>query len=69
MRRQKVTHVFFETLVNTKLAATLAREVGARTLVLNPIEGLTAEQAAAGQTYVTLMDANLANLRTALGCR
>jgi zinc transport system substrate-binding protein len=69
MRRQKVTHVFFETLVSSRLAETLAREVGARTLVLNPVEGLTAEEAAAGRTYVTLMDANLANLRTALGCR
>jgi zinc transport system substrate-binding protein len=69
MRRQHATHVFFETLVSTKLAETLAREVGARTLVLNPVEGLTREEAAAGKTYVSLMQANLANLRIALGCR
>jgi zinc transport system substrate-binding protein len=68
-RRAGVTHVFFETLVTSKLADTLAREVGATALVLNPVEGLTKEQDAQGMTYVQLMDANLANLRTALGCR
>ena len=32
-------YIFFETLVSPRLAETLAREIGARTLVLNPIEG------------------------------
>jgi zinc transport system substrate-binding protein len=68
-RRHKVEYIFFETLVSPKLAETLAREVGARTLVLNPIEGLTPEEAAAGKDYVALMEQNLGNLRTALACR
>ena len=49
-------------------AETLAREVGAQTLVLNPIEGLTKDEQAAGKGYVELMEDNLKNLRTALGC-
>jgi zinc transport system substrate-binding protein len=68
-RRRGVTVIFFETLVSPRLAETLAREIGARTLVLDPIEGLTKEEAAAGKDYVALMDDNLANLRTALQCR
>ncbi len=68
-RQRKVEAVFFETLVNRRLADTLAREVGARTLVLNPIEGLTREEAAAGKGYLDLMAVNLANLREGLGCR
>jgi zinc transport system substrate-binding protein len=68
-RRNKVRYIFFETLVSARLAETLAREVGARTLVLNPVEGLTREEAAAGKGYVSLMEANLANLVTALECR
>jgi len=68
-RQRKVHAVFFETLVNRRLAETLAREVGARTLLLNPIEGLTREEAAAGKGYLDLMAANLANLREGLGCR
>ena len=68
-RARKVEAVFFETLVNRRLADTLAREIGARTLVLNPIEGLTREEAAAGKGYLDLMAANLVNLRDGLGCR
>jgi len=68
-RRQHARYIFSETLVSSRLAEALAREVGAKTLVLNPIEGLTAEEAAAGKSYVTLMEANLENLRTGLGCR
>lgn len=68
-RRHGVTHIFTETLVSSRLAETLAREVGARTLVLDPLEGLTPGALAAGQDYVTVMRANLANLREGLGCR
>ena len=68
-RRRGVQYIFFETLVSARLAETLAREIGARTLVLNPVEGLTKDEAAAGQTYATLMETNLQNLRTALECR
>jgi len=68
-RRAGVKYIFFETLVSPKLAETLAREVGAKTLVLNPVEGLTREEAAAGKDYLALMRENLANLRTALECR
>jgi zinc transport system substrate-binding protein len=68
-RRAGVTHVFFETLISSKLAATLAREIGATALVLDPVEGLAKERDAHAMTYIQLMDANLANLRTALGCR
>ena len=50
-------YIFFETLVSSRLAETLAREIGAKTLVLNPVEGLTKEEAAAGKDYVALMEA------------
>jgi zinc transport system substrate-binding protein len=68
-RQRKVEAVFFETLVNRRLADTLGREIGARALLLNPIEGLTREEAAAGKGYLDLMEANLASLRDGLGCR
>ena len=68
-RRQKVRYIFVEPLISPRLAETLAREIGAKTLVLNPIEGLTKAEAAAGKGYVALMESNLANLRTGLGCK
>ena len=64
-----VTTVFFETLVSPKLAETVAREAGAQTAVLNPLEGLTDAQIATGSDYFSVMRGNLAALRKALGCR
>jgi zinc transport system substrate-binding protein len=69
VRRTHATTVFFETLVSPRLAETVAREVGARTAVLDPIEGLTASEQSRGDTYFTVMRRNLANLRKALSCR
>ena len=62
------TTVFFETLLSPRLAATVAREVGAHTAVLDPIEGLTEQEAAAGEDYFSVMRENLAALRKALAC-
>ena len=67
-RERDIGYIFFETLVSPKLAQTIAREVGAQTLVLNPLEGLTDDELAEGKDYVTEMDANLANLQLALQC-
>lgn len=64
-----VKYIFFESLASPKLAETLAREVGAQTLVLNPLEGLSADDLAQGKNYLTLMQDNLANLQTALQCQ
>jgi zinc transport system substrate-binding protein len=68
-RALKVTHIFFEPLISRRLAETLSREIGTTPLPLNPVEGITMEQAAASLGYIELMQANLANLRTALGCK
>jgi zinc transport system substrate-binding protein len=69
VKRTHATTVFFETLVSPRLADTVAREVGARTAVLDPIEGLTPAEQKSGADYLTLMRRNLANLRRALACR
>jgi zinc transport system substrate-binding protein len=60
--------IFFEDLVSPELAETVAAEVGARTLVLSPLEGLSEEQQATGDDYFSVARANLANLRDALEC-
>ena len=69
VQREGVTTIFTEELVSPRVADTLAREAGVRTAVLNPLEGLTKAEQAAGDDYVTVMDRNLQILRTALGCR
>jgi zinc transport system substrate-binding protein len=69
VRKSRATTIFFETLVSPRIAETVARETGTRTAVLNPIEGLTPEEANEGEDYFSLMHSNLAHLRSALGCR
>ncbi|MCM1179096.1 MAG: metal ABC transporter substrate-binding protein [Clostridium sp.] len=58
--------IFFEELVSPKVAEAIADEVGARTDVLNPIEGRSAEQEEEGLDYIGLMEQNLEALKKAL---
>jgi zinc transport system substrate-binding protein len=69
IRQTGATTVFFETLVSPRIAETVAREAGAKTAVLDPIEGLTDSEKQRGEDYFSLMRSNLARLRAALGCR
>jgi zinc transport system substrate-binding protein len=68
-REYGVGHIFFETLVNPDLAETLAREIGAETLVFNPLGGLTQEELDNEETYLTVMYNNLENLKTGMLCQ
>ena len=68
IERDGVTTVFYETLVSPDIAETLAREAGVTTAVLNPLEGLSAEQIDDGADYVSVQRENLAALQAALGC-
>ena len=65
---RQIKYIFFESLVSPKLAETIASETGTKTLVLNPLEGLTPEDLASGKNYLTVMKDNLANLKVALEC-
>lgn len=69
VKANHVSYIFFESLVSPKLAETIAEETGAKTLELNPIEGLTDADRAAGKSYLDAMYANLTNLKIALQCQ
>lgn len=59
-----VTTIFSEALVSPKLAETVAKDLGLKTAVLDPLEGV---EDAAKDNYFTVMRVNLANLKTAFG--
>lgn len=65
-KEHKVQWIFFETLVSSRVADTIANEIGAKTLVLNPIEGLTEDEQAEGLDYIGVMRKNLESLKQAL---
>lgn len=64
-----IHYILTETLVSPKISDTLARSSGAKTLPLNPLEGLTNEETSAGKNYISIMKDNLISLRTALECK
>ncbi|MCD1260657.1 zinc ABC transporter substrate-binding protein [Paenibacillus athensensis] len=66
IKAHDVQYIFFEELVSDKLAKTLAKDAGVGTMVLSPVEGLTEEEQAAGDDYISVMDRNLKNLMKAL---
>ncbi len=66
-RDKNVKYIFFEKLTSPKLSETLAKEVGAETLVLNDAAGLNEEDIKSGKDYISVMYENLENLKKALG--
>jgi zinc transport system substrate-binding protein len=66
--QQGVTTIFTEALASPEVAEALAEEAEADVAVLDPIEGLTEEQIAAGEDYLSVMRRNLEALRSGLGC-
>ena len=65
-KENNVKTIFFEELVSPKVAETIASEIGAKTEVLNPLEGLTDEEISAGEDYFSVMESNLEALTQAL---
>lgn len=61
-----VQTIYFETLVSPAIAETIASETGAKTAVLDPLEGLTDQSD--GDDYLAVMRSNLANLQAGQPC-
>ena len=68
-KANKVSTIFFETLLPEDLARTIASEIGAKTDLLDPIEGFSKEDLDAGANYIVAQRANLERLRTGLKCK
>ena len=65
VRANGVTTIYYETLVDPKVAETLAAETGTTTAILDPLEGLA--EGATGD-YVTIMQTNLEQVQIGQGC-
>ena len=61
-----VTTIFFETLVSPVVSESIATDLGLKTDVLDPLEGITADSR--GNDYLEVMRSNLASLEGANKC-
>jgi zinc transport system substrate-binding protein len=66
-REYKITTIFYETLVSPAVARSIAGDLGLKTDVLDPVEGITRDSR--GSDYLAVMESNLAALKIANGCR
>ena len=66
VEKEKIEYIFFETLTDPKTAELLAKETGAKTAVLDPLEGLSKEGRAKNLDYLQIMQQNIHNLNIAL---
>jgi zinc transport system substrate-binding protein len=67
-QENKAKYIFFEILVNPKLAQVLAQEAGIGTLVLQTGHNLTKDQLGKKISFLDLMKSNLENLSRGLEC-
>ncbi|MEH7118951.1 metal ABC transporter substrate-binding protein [Neobacillus vireti] len=65
-KKKKVRIIYFEEMTSSKVAETLAKEIGAKTEVLNPLEGLTKEEQKQGLDYLDVMKKNLESLKLSI---
>jgi zinc transport system substrate-binding protein len=68
-KQYQVRAIYFEEMVSDKLAKVIAKEVGAKVLVLNPGANLKRKQIDSGVTFLSLMEKNLDNLKYGLICK
>jgi zinc transport system substrate-binding protein len=68
VKKHKIRVIYFEVHTSDELAKVIAKEVKAKTLVLNPGANLTHEQLSSGVNFFDIMEVNLENLKIGLSC-
>ncbi|HSH35427.1 MAG TPA: zinc ABC transporter substrate-binding protein [Schnuerera sp.] len=66
VKEEDYEYIFLETLANPKTVDIIAEETDLKTIILNPIEGLTEGEQTSGEDYISIMYNNLENLKKAL---
>lgn len=66
MRREHLGYVYTEELLSPRVAETIARETGAKVLMLRAGHNVTKDELQKGVTFISLMEENLKNLKTGL---
>jgi len=68
VKKHGIKTIFFEELVNDNVAQTIAKEAGVNAESMQPLENISEDELKSHQTYLSIMQENLAKLREALEC-
>lgn len=66
VEEEQIPVIFYEELVEPKVARSISEETGAKLLLLHSCHNVSKEELEAGATYLSLMQKNVENLRIAL---
>ncbi len=69
IKEENVSVIFFESFVSDRVMKSIARDLGVRVDVLQPLGNITADEAHKHLTYEYIMRDNLVKLHKALECR
>lgn len=69
IRKTKAANIYYEDLINPRLAETIAKETGAGLLKLNNGHAISKEEMSRGVSFLSLMEENLVSLKKGLQCR
>lgn len=69
IKAQKLRYIYYEDLVAPKLAGMMASETGVGLLKINNGHDVGKKDFQAGETFLTLMEKNLVNLKKGMQCR
>ncbi len=68
LKDHDITYVFYEELLSPQVAEVIARETGAKLLMLHGAHNVTKDEMDRNVTFISLMEQNLNNLRIGLEC-
>ena len=68
VKREKVPYIYYENMINPRLAEMIARETGAGLLKLNNGHDVRKADIKSGESFISLMEANLTNLKKGMQC-
>lgn len=68
MKSLDIDVIYYEELIDPKVAKIISNETGAEMLLLHGAHNVSKEELEAGITYIDIMEANLENLKRGLGC-
>jgi zinc transport system substrate-binding protein len=66
IQQYKLLYVGYESLEDPAISQSISSQTNATLIEMNPLEGLTAEEKAAGDDYISIMQRNINNIHLAL---
>jgi zinc transport system substrate-binding protein len=69
LKEHGISYIFYEELIMPKVSEAIAKETGAKLMMLHGAHNITKDEMDRGVTFISLMEQNLSNLKVGLECQ